>query len=170
MLVETLQSDPPAPVRRRMLGQISHEVDAVTQLAEELHELSQIESGRVTIQLAPTSIGPVIERALNRIRPQAERKNILVQAIIIDNQLPVLIDNRRIDQVLLNLLHNAVKFTSDGGQITVRTQTLYVDETAPGKLNLLYHTTIHQPLRLNCPTCPASRRDYQLSIRRGCGC
>ncbi|NJK79992.1 MAG: PAS domain-containing sensor histidine kinase [Chloroflexaceae bacterium] len=129
LLVETLQSDPPAPVRRRMLGQISHEVDAVTQLAEELHELSQIESGRVTIQLAPTSIGPVIERALNRIRPQAERKNILVQAIIIDNQLPVLIDNRRIDQVLLNLLHNAVKFTSDGGQITVRTQTLYVDET-----------------------------------------
>ena len=45
LLVETLQSSPPPQVAQRMLVQMAHEVDAVTQLVDELHELSQIESG-----------------------------------------------------------------------------------------------------------------------------
>jgi len=68
LLVETVQSSPPAPVAARMLGQMAHEVDAVAQLVDELHELSQIESGRVALQFAPTSLAAVIARAVERIR------------------------------------------------------------------------------------------------------
>jgi len=71
LLVETLQSDPPAAIAERMLNQMAQEVDAVTQLVDELHELSQIESGRVALQLAPTALTPVAQRAIERIEIQA---------------------------------------------------------------------------------------------------
>lgn len=128
LLAETLQSDPPEPIARRMLHQMTNEIDAVTHLVEELHELSQIEAGRITIQLTPGRIGQVIERALARIRPQADRKQIMLIANVVDHRMPVLIDSRRIDQILLNLLHNAVKFTPEQGRITVQTQVIHVDE------------------------------------------
>ena len=120
LLVETLQSDPPPAIAERMLNQMAQEVDAVTQLVDELHELSQIESGRVALQLAPTALAPVAQRAIERIRPQAERKTLRVSAEVPDRLPPVLMDAGRIGQVLLNLLHNAIKFTPSGGCITIR--------------------------------------------------
>lgn len=131
LLVETLQSDPPAAVARHMLNQAAQEVDVVTQLVDELHELSQIESGRVTLQLAPNSIHDVVAHALERIRPQADRKHLNIVAHIMPHHPPILIDDKRIGQVLLNLLHNAVKFTTDGGSITVRACVIVVDEDTP---------------------------------------
>jgi two-component system, OmpR family, phosphate regulon sensor histidine kinase PhoR len=119
LLVETLQSDPPPVIAERMLNQMAQEVDAVTQLVDELHELSQIESGRVALQLAPTALAPVAQRAIERIRPQAERKTLSVSAEVPDQLPPVLMDAGRIGQVLLNLLHNAIKFTPSGGCITI---------------------------------------------------
>ena len=142
LLVETLQSEPPPAIAQRMLSQMAQEVDAVTQLVDELHELSQIESGRVALQLAPTALAPVVARALERIRPQAERKSLHISAQVADCLPPALMDSSRIGQVLLNLLHNAVKFTPTGGDITIRafviaigaeTQRVgYVERRTPG--------------------------------------
>jgi two-component system phosphate regulon sensor histidine kinase PhoR len=115
-----------------MLGQMSQEIDAVTQLVDELHELSQIESGRVTLKLAPSTLRPVVERSLERIRPQADRKHIQIAAEFADRDTPALIDADRIGQVLLNLLHNAVKFTSSGGRVTVQTELVEAPEPLDG--------------------------------------
>lgn len=149
LLADTLESDPPEPVARRMLQQMGHEIDAVTQLVEELHELSQIESGRVTIQLAPQRIGQVIEHALTRIRAQADRKQIMIIANVVDHRMPVLLDARRVDQVLLNLLHNAVKFTPENGRITLQTRVIQVDEaaryTSYGEQPASLDRTTHEP-------------------------
>jgi two-component system phosphate regulon sensor histidine kinase PhoR len=89
----------------------------------------------VALQLAPTALGPVVERALDRIRPQAERKNLQVSAQVPDCLPLALIDANRVGQVLLNLLYNAVKFTSDGGGISVRafTITLGVEAQRDGR-------------------------------------
>ncbi|MBU6335212.1 MAG: PAS domain-containing protein [Chloroflexi bacterium] len=130
LLVETLQSGPPPRVAERMLGQMAHEVDAITQLVDELHELSQIESGRVALQLGPASLRATAHRALERIRPQAERKHIRCTLAIADDLPPALIDDGRIGQVLLNLLHNAVKFTTDGGMIQVGAVIITIDGRA----------------------------------------
>jgi two-component system phosphate regulon sensor histidine kinase PhoR len=130
LLVETLQSEPPPAIAQRMLSQMAQEVDAVTQLVDELHELSQIESGRVALQLAPTALAPVVARALERIRPQAERKTLHVSAQVADCLPPALIDGSRIGQVLLNLLHNAVKFTPAGGDIRIRAFVITIGSEA----------------------------------------
>lgn len=131
LLVETLQSEPPPPIAQRMLSQMAQEVDAITQLVDELHELSQIESGRVALHLTPTALAPVAARALERIRPQAERKALRVSAHVSDRLPPTLMDADRIGQVLLNLLHNAVKFTQAGGEITIRALPISVEQRAP---------------------------------------
>jgi two-component system, OmpR family, phosphate regulon sensor histidine kinase PhoR len=130
LLVETVQSEPPPEVANRMLGQMAQEIDAVTQLVDELHELSQIESGRVTLKLAPHTIRPVIERALERIRPQADRKQINITAEFCDEQVMALMDEDRIGQILLNLLHNAVKFTAMGGAVSVHARLVFAEEGA----------------------------------------
>lgn len=131
LLVETVQSEPPPDVTRKMLGQMSNEIDMVTQLVDELHELAQIESGRVTLQLAPGQIGPVVQQAFTRIQPQANRKHIQVHSYIQSHHPPVLMDKHRVGQVLLNLLHNAVKFTPENGAIMVQAEVITVDEQTP---------------------------------------
>ena len=130
LLVETVQSAPPPQVAQRMLVQMAQEVDAVTQLVDELHELSQIESGRVALQIEPAALAPVAARALDRIRPQAERKLVRVSAHVSDRLPPALMDAQRIGQVLLNLLHNAIKFTPAGGEITLRVVVVTVGREA----------------------------------------
>jgi two-component system phosphate regulon sensor histidine kinase PhoR len=129
LLVETLQTEPPPELAQRMLSQMAQEVDAVTQLVDELHELSQIESGRVALKLAPTELEPLITHTIERIQPQAQRKGLTISAHLPPNLPPVLIDSQRVGQVLLNLLHNAVKFTTTG-EISVQAQRITVGAEA----------------------------------------
>lgn len=121
-LVETLQDgaleDPPAA--QRFLGRSLQEVDTLTQMVEELLELSRIESGQVPLQLKPTAVADLLLLPLERLRPQAERDQI---ALVLDlpGKLPsVLADAERIHRVVTNLVHNALKFTPAKGTVTVR--------------------------------------------------
>ncbi len=138
LLVETVQSNPPPDVTQRMLEQMAQEIDSVTQLVDELHDLSQIESGRVSLKLAPLPIGPVIERALERIRPQADRKGLTLGADLPNSEQLVLMDPNRVGQVLLNLLHNAIKFTSEGGSVQIRVRLVGEDAGQDGPWLLVH--------------------------------
>lgn len=122
-LTETLQEgaleDPPAA--RRFLSQMETEVDALSQMVSELLELARIESGRVPLQLQEVDPADLIARAVERLRLQAERSGLQVN--ISEEQLPkILADPARLEQVLVNLLHNAIKFTPSGGQITLKAE------------------------------------------------
>lgn len=152
LLVETVQSNPPPAVAQRMLEQMAQEIDMVTQLVDELHELSQIESGRVTLKLAPGSIEQVIRKTYERIRPQAERKHIRVEMIIDPTHKPVLMDEHRIGQVLLNLLHNAVKFTPDHGAILVQTSEVAISEPFPSMVASESRTMFTETIETNGPS------------------
>jgi two-component system phosphate regulon sensor histidine kinase PhoR len=160
LLVETLQSTPPPAIAERMLSQMAQEVDAITQLVDELHELSQIESGRVALQLAPTALAPVVMRALERIRPQAERKSLHLRGEVSDQLPPTLMDAGRIGQVLLNLLHNAVKFTPAGGDIAIRAATFSTISETP-KTGYVERRTECQTL----PYAPGERRQRTLPLQ-----
>lgn len=131
LLVETLLSDPPAPVAKRMLEQIAQEVDAITQLVEELHELAQIESGRVALQLVPAPLAPLVTRTIERIRPQTDRKHLQMTTDVPDDLPQALIDCNRIGQVLLNLLHNASKFTPEGGRVSIAAKAIVIGDGSP---------------------------------------
>jgi two-component system phosphate regulon sensor histidine kinase PhoR len=121
-LAETLQEsalDDPA-ASRRFLKRMDTEVDALTQLVTELLELSRIESGRVPLDKKPTNPETLLSRAFERLRAQADRKKIQVE-INNSNQLPeIMADPRRVEQVLVNLLHNAIKFSEPGGKILMK--------------------------------------------------
>jgi two-component system phosphate regulon sensor histidine kinase PhoR len=120
-LTETLQAgaldDPPAA--RRFLDQIETEVDSLSLLINELLELSRIESGRVPLNLTPTRPIDIVNPAYERLRLQAERAGLSFSLECPEDLPSVLVDSARIQQVLVNLLHNAIKFTSSGGQVTM---------------------------------------------------
>lgn len=123
-LAETLSEgaleDPPAA--RRFLKQMEIEIDNITQMVHELLELSRIESGRVPLELRRINPCEFLEQAIQRMHMQAERAALTLR-LECDQQLPdVYADSERIQQVLFNLIHNAVKFTRPGGEIVVTAQ------------------------------------------------
>ncbi len=120
-VIETLQDgalDDP-PIAQRFLGRAIGEVDSMTQMVEELLELSRIESGRVPLRLASVKLHEFAPRTVERLLPQAERKSIVLTSQISAELPPVVIDPARVEQVLTNLLHNGIKFTPEGGKISL---------------------------------------------------
>jgi two-component system phosphate regulon sensor histidine kinase PhoR len=120
-LTETLQDgaldDPPAA--RQFIGQIQIEVDALTQMVTELLELSRIESGRLSLDLQPVAPYDLLDSASRRMQLQAERAGLSLH-VECTNDLPkVKIDSQRLEQLLVNLIHNAVKFTRAGGEVVL---------------------------------------------------
>ena len=120
-LVDTLRGgalkDPPAA--KRFLKRMDVEVDALTQMVEELLELSRIESGQAPLRLVPVSVSEVVIPPVDRLQPQAERAGLEFTVLLPPGLPRVLADTDRARLVLTNLIHNAVKFTPPGGRITV---------------------------------------------------
>jgi two-component system phosphate regulon sensor histidine kinase PhoR len=120
-LTETLQdgaiADPEAGPR--FLGRINAEVDALTQMAQELLDLSRIESGQVELVLKPLAPKELLNSAADRMRLQAERAGLTLQIHCADDLQSIRADKSRLEQVLVNIIHNAVKFTKPGGEITL---------------------------------------------------
>ncbi len=121
LVVETLRDgaieDPPAA--RRFLTYMETELASLTQMVEELLELSRIESGRVPLEIRSTRVRKLVHKPVKRLAPQAERKNITLSIAVPDDLPRAMADAKRIQQVVTNLVHNAIKFTPPGGTITV---------------------------------------------------
>ncbi|MGI8475849.1 MAG: HAMP domain-containing sensor histidine kinase [Thermomicrobiales bacterium] len=120
-LVETLDAgaiDDPT-VSGDFLGRIVGEVDRLTALVDELLDLARLESGRLTLRLERVAPDALVMGAMDRLRPHVERARLTLLADVSPGMTPVLADRARIEQVLLNLMHNATKFTPVGGTIRV---------------------------------------------------
>ncbi len=114
LLVDTLRGAPPdAGARDRLLDQISSQVDSLTQLAQEMYDLSLIESGRVPMRMVPTNMAELVDSVAARLAPQAERAGLALRNHVAPDVI-ALVDPEQIRRVLANLLHNAIKFTPHG--------------------------------------------------------
>ena len=124
-LTETLRDgaleDPKAA--SRFLGRIETEVDALTQMATELLELSRIESGQVPLELKGVPAAALLLSAAERMRAQVERAGLVLRLDMAQDITEVRADPPRLEQVLVNLIHNAVKFTRPGGEVILAAQT-----------------------------------------------
>ena len=120
-LTETLRDgalDDPAAAPR-FLDRVETEVDALVQMVRELLELSRIESGQVPFRFQPVPVSETVLTPVERLQPLAARSGI---NLIVDlpPRLPyVYADAQRIHQVVTNLVHNALKFSSAGGAVRV---------------------------------------------------
>jgi two-component system phosphate regulon sensor histidine kinase PhoR len=124
-LNETLQEsaldDPPAA--RRFLRRMEGEVDSLSQMVAELLELARIESGRVPLQMQPTAPSDIVFKAVERLKLQADRAELQIVLRCPADLPEILADPPRLEQVVVNLLHNAIKYTLPGGTITVSAYT-----------------------------------------------
>jgi signal transduction histidine kinase/CheY-like chemotaxis protein len=93
-----------------------------SQLIEDLLDVSRILRGKLSLNMAPVNLVSTIKAALETVRLAAEAKSIHIQTIFDPTVGQVLGDSARLQQVIWNLLTNAVKFTPDGGRVEIQLQ------------------------------------------------
>jgi len=120
-LTETLQDGALADgeAAPQFLGQMVKEVDALSQMTQELLDLSRIESGQVDLALGNTAARDLLDSAAARMQVQAERAGIGLRVDCPEDLPELRADAVRLEQVLVNLIHNAVKFTRPGGEVVL---------------------------------------------------
>jgi PAS domain S-box-containing protein len=89
------------------------------QLIEDLLDVSRIITGKLRLDVRPMELIPVIEAAIDAVRPAADAKNIELQTALDPLSGPVSGDPHRLQQVVWNLVANAVKFTTPGGRVRI---------------------------------------------------
>lgn len=120
-LAETLEAgaiDDPQ-LTDEFLSRILGEVDRLTALVEDLLDMARLEAGRSPLSLQMVEPGELVQRGADRLRPQVERARLTLTVEVGEGLVPIPVDRTRIEQVLLNLVHNAIKFTPPGGEITI---------------------------------------------------
>jgi two-component system phosphate regulon sensor histidine kinase PhoR len=128
LLVDTLRGTAPmdAAARDDLLEKISVETEALAQLAQELLDLAQIESGQTLVRMVDAPVAQLVSSVTDRLGPQAERKHQTI-AVDVPPELVALADTAQVTRALGNLLHNAIKFTPDEGRIWVKASQLDAD-------------------------------------------
>jgi signal transduction histidine kinase/CheY-like chemotaxis protein len=105
--------------QREGLTVIERNAKAQAQIIDDLLDTSSILSGKVRLAAKTIDVVPVVEAALDTVRPAAEAKNIRIEARLDAHAATVYGDSNRLQQVFWNLLNNAIKFTPRDGRISV---------------------------------------------------
>lgn len=103
----------------RAVQAIERSGEVLRRLVEDLLDVSRVMANRVKIVPSPTNLGTVAERALDSVRPQATDKQVRLDVSTDGSDLVVLGDPQRLQQVVWNLVSNAVKFTPPGGLVRI---------------------------------------------------
>jgi len=121
---------PLAPAQRDFVERTRVSGRHLLGLVEEVLDIAKVEAGQMRVDVGPVSVARVITAAVTLMRPQAASAGVTVDVSECSDALGELTgDERRVRQILLNLLVNGVKFTRSGGHISVRCER--VDGTAP---------------------------------------
>ncbi|MCC5648672.1 response regulator [Nostoc sp. XA013] len=128
-ILQTSQQD--AAKTQYALETIERNAKLQAQLIEDLLDVSRILQGKLSLKTVPVSLTFTIKAALETVRLAAEAKSIQIKTIFEPNVGQVLGDSGRLQQVVWNLLTNAIKFTSQGGQVEVQLETVKELDTHP---------------------------------------
>jgi CheY-like chemotaxis protein/two-component sensor histidine kinase len=107
---------------KRAIEVIDRNARAQVQLIDDLLDLSRIMTGKIRLDLHPVSLLSIVENAIDSAKPSAEVKGIRLKAILGSSRDTISADSARLQQVVWNLLTNAIKFTPKGGQVQVLLQ------------------------------------------------
>ena len=106
----------------RGLDAIHRNTTLLTRLIGDLVDVSRIVTGTLTLQVQPTDVARVVEAAVESVRQEAQIKQLQVSITLAADLEPIAADPDRLQQVMRNLLTNAVKFTPSGGRISITAQ------------------------------------------------
>ncbi len=117
------------PQQLKALQTVERSGNHLLELINDILDVAKIEAGKLELEYMPTSLVDLCQSSLTFIKQQALQKRITVNLKLPPNLPSLLIDQRRMRQVLINLLNNAVKFTPEGGSISL--------EVSPKQQNLV---------------------------------
>ncbi|MBA3773701.1 MAG: response regulator [Ramlibacter sp.] len=109
----------PGEQELRMRAMIERQITQLTRLVDDLLDVARINRGQIEVRKQPIELGPLVDSAVEAVRPACEAKGIELTATLASEPLPVDADATRLAQVIGNLLNNACKFTDSGGRIAL---------------------------------------------------
>jgi two-component system, NtrC family, sensor histidine kinase GlrK len=140
--------------QQRLLKILSEEIHRLIDMVNSLLDLSKMEAGMMTYNFRHEDLPPLVEKVIMEMAPLIEAKKITIKVTACEKIPPLKLDRERILQALRNLIGNAVKFTPDGGQISLSYSNedsrvgFCVTDTGPGipkeNLNAIFEK-FHQP-------------------------
>jgi PAS domain S-box-containing protein len=145
-------SEMPGPREVRALQVVERNAVAMAQLVEDLLDISRIISGQLRLDVQPTDVRTVVEAAVDALKLAAEARQVRIERRFDPNTGPILADPARIQQVIWNLVSNAVKFTPKGGSVRVSLQRedsnelLEVTDTGSG-IDAAFLPHVFEPFR-----------------------
>ena len=117
-MLETGRLDPPSVLRATEA--ILRNAAAQVQLIEDLFDVSRVITGNMRLDVQPLHVAAVLEAALDTVRPAATAKGVHLEAVVDPGAGAMMGDPARLQQVVWNLVMNAVKFTPKGGRVTAQ--------------------------------------------------
>jgi two-component system phosphate regulon sensor histidine kinase PhoR len=141
LLAETLEDavDTDPEQAQVFVEKIENEIGHLNALVAELLDLSRIESGQTAMAIEPVQAEQLVREVMARMLPQAQRHRVSLRTEIEQGQVLVSADVKQIARVLVNLVHNAIKFTPSGGSVVIGThaqgsglQAFFVRDTGVG--------------------------------------
>lgn len=111
----------------RFLNVINSEADRMTRLVKDLLQLSRLENEQLQWNMQPFGFDSLVRSSVEKIELSAKEKGQIIECFSIGDKPQVLVDKDRIEQVILNVLTNAIKYTPEGGKIIVYVGRMYSD-------------------------------------------
>jgi len=124
MLMDDLEREEVSTRTRERVATIDVETGHLVQMVNELLDLSRIEQAATQIRRDEVLLPPLVAGTLLRLRTFADRQGVVLVELVPDDLPAVRGDEERLDQLLMNLLHNAIKFSPHGGTVTITTDEL----------------------------------------------
>ena len=101
------------------LKKVDAEVDRLTHMVEELTQLSRLETGKIQLKIEPVDLIILSGEVVTQMRPLAKKRRLELSSVLPAGFPSAPADKERVRQVLINLVHNAIKFTLPGGKILI---------------------------------------------------
>ncbi|HEY3664054.1 MAG TPA: ATP-binding protein, partial [Chthoniobacterales bacterium] len=122
-ILSSLREDAAVPdVLAEDLETVRRNVELEARLIDDLLDLTRVTRGKLELHCEPVSLDRMIEDAINACRPDLAAKHLELVRDLASGKITLLADSARVTQILWNLLKNAIKFTPDGGTITIRSR------------------------------------------------
>ena len=117
--VQLLRMDPGDAMQRKVLEPLERQVSTLSRLVDDLMDVSRVTMGRVRLQRSDVAIERIVLDAADSVRKEMNDRRHTFTVPAVDPRLKVNVDEVRLEQIVVNLLTNAVKYTPDGGVISL---------------------------------------------------